>query len=101
MIDELERRGYGDEREWIRMSGCPNSSSRPPTAEIGIIGRSLNLYTVNVGGSFAGTRLARLYRENVRGHDLADVLAATLDQWRSERDEGEDFGDWAHRALVA
>jgi sulfite reductase beta subunit-like hemoprotein len=101
VIDELERRGYGDERVWIRMSGCPNSCSRPPTAEIGIIGRSLNLYTVYVGGSFAGTRLARLYRENVRGHDLADVLAATLDQWRSERAEGEDFGDWAHRALVA
>jgi sulfite reductase beta subunit-like hemoprotein len=101
VIDELERRGFGDERVWIRLSGCPNSCSRPPTAEIGIIGRSLNLYNVYVGGSFAGTRLARIYRENVRGHDLADLLAATLEQWRSERGEGEDFGDWAHRALVA
>ena len=101
IIGELERRGYGDERVWIRLSGCPNSCSRPPTAEIGIIGRSLNLYNVYVGGSFAGTRLARLFREDVRGHDLADLLAATLDQWRSERSEGEDFGDWANRALVS
>jgi sulfite reductase (ferredoxin) len=101
LIGELEQRGYGNDRVWIRMSGCPNACSRPPTAEIGIIGRSLNLYNVYVGGSFAGTRLAKLYREDVRGHVLADLLAATLDQWKRERNPGEDFGDWAARALVA
>ncbi len=101
LIGELERRGYGDERVWIRMSGCPNACSRPPTAEIGIVGRSLNLYNVYVGGSFAGTRLAKLYREDVRGHVLADLLAETLDQWKRERKPGEEFGDWAARALVA
>lgn len=101
VLDELERRGYGDERVWIRLSGCPNSCSRPPTAEIGIIGRSLNLYNVYVGGSFAGTRLARLYRENVRGHELPDLLAGALDQWRAGRSPGEEFGDWAHRALIS
>jgi sulfite reductase beta subunit-like hemoprotein len=101
LIGELERRGYGDERVWIRMSGCPNACSRPPTAEIGLVGRSLNLYNIYVGGSFAGTRLAKIYREDVRGNVLADVLAETLDQWRRERNPGEDFGDWAARALVA
>jgi sulfite reductase (ferredoxin) len=101
LIGELEQRGYGNDRVWIRMSGCPNACSRPPTAEIGIIGRSLNLYNVYVGGSFAGTRLAKLYREDVRGHVLANVLAETLDQWKRERSPGEDFGDWAARALVA
>jgi sulfite reductase beta subunit-like hemoprotein len=101
LIGELEQRGYGDDRVWIRMSGCPNACSRPPTAEIGIVGRSLNLYNVYVGGSFAGTRLAKLYREDVRGHLLADILAETLDQWRRERSPGEEFGDWAARALVA
>ncbi len=100
LIGELEQRGYGGERVWIRMSGCPNACSRPPTAEIGIVGRSLNLYNVYVGGSFAGTRLARLYRENVRANVLADVLAEALDQWRRERGPDEQFGDWAARALV-
>ncbi|MFN8503102.1 NADPH-dependent assimilatory sulfite reductase hemoprotein subunit [Kouleothrix sp.] len=100
LIGELEQRGYGGERVWIRMSGCPNACSRPPTAEIGIVGRSLNLYNVYVGGSFAGTRLARLYRENVRANVLADVLAEALDQWRRERAPDEQFGDWAARALV-
>lgn len=100
VIGELERRGYGNERVWIRMSGCPNSCSRPPTAEIGIIGRSLGLYHVYVGGSFEGTRLARLYRENVRAEVLVDVLADLLDQWKLRRAEGEAFGDWAARELV-
>ncbi|HEY0605102.1 MAG TPA: NADPH-dependent assimilatory sulfite reductase hemoprotein subunit [Herpetosiphonaceae bacterium] len=100
VITELEQRGYGDDRVWIRMSGCPNACSRPPTAEIGIVGRSLNLYNVYVGGSFAGTRLARLYQSNVRGEALVDLLADTLDQWKQRRDGDEAFGDWAARELV-
>jgi len=100
MIGELERRGYGDDRVWIRMSGCPNACSRPPTAEIGLIGRSLNMYNVYVGGSFEGTRLAKLYREEVRTSALIDLLAELLDQWKRERDDGEAFGDWSARALV-
>ena len=101
VIAELEQRGYGSERVWIRMSGCPNACSRPPTAEIGIVGRSLGLYNVYVGGSFEGTRLAQLYRSEVRAHGLVDFLADTLEQWRREREVGEAFGDWAARALVS
>ncbi|MEM8533375.1 MAG: NADPH-dependent assimilatory sulfite reductase hemoprotein subunit [Chloroflexota bacterium] len=100
VITELEQRGYGDEQVWIRMSGCPNSCSRPPTAEIGIIGRSLNLYNVYVGGSFEGTRLAQLYQDKVRSEDLVDLLATMFDQWRGDRTENEAFGDWAARVLV-
>lgn len=100
VISELEERGFGDERVWIRMSGCPNGCSRPPVAEIGVVGRSLRLYNVYVGGSFEGTRLARLYKEDVRITDLLDVLTETLGRWRDERAEGEAFGDWANRVLV-
>ncbi len=100
VIGELEARGYGNERVWIRMSGCPNACSRPPTAEIGIVGRSLGLYSVYVGGSFEGTRLAKLYRADVRSANLVNVLAETFDQWRAQRTDGEAFGDWAARTLV-
>ena len=101
VITELEQRGHGGDRVWIRMSGCPNACSRPPTAEIGIVGRSLNLYNVYVGGSFAGTRLAKLYQTDVRGEALVDVLADALTQWKQRRDGDEAFGDWAARELVA
>lgn len=100
LVGELEQRGFGNERVWIRMSGCPNACSRPPTAEIGLVGRSANLYSVYVGGSFAGTRLARLYKPDIRAHALPDVLADILDQWRREREPNEAFGDWAARTLV-
>lgn len=100
LVGELEHRGYGDERVWIRMSGCPNACSRPPTAEIGIVGRSLRLYHVYVGGSFEGTRLARLYREDVKAAELTGVLTGALDQWRTGRQNGEAFGDWAAREIV-
>ncbi len=101
VITELEQRGYGNERVWIRMSGCPNACSRPPSAEVGIVGRSLGLYNVYVGGSFEGTRLARLYRADVRANALIETLAAVFDQWRAERAPGEAFGDWAHHTLVS
>jgi sulfite reductase beta subunit-like hemoprotein len=99
LIGELEQRGFGNDRVWIRMSGCPNGCSRPPSAEIGIVGRSLNLYNIYVGGSFEGTRLARLYRPDVRANVLADVLEELLNRWKRERAEGEAFGDWANRVL--
>lgn len=100
VIDALEQRGLGAAQVVIRMSGCPNACSRPPTAEIGIVGRSLNLYHIYVGGNVAGTRLARLYQPEVRGEALPDVLADLLARWQRERAPGEAFGDWADRVLV-
>ncbi len=100
LINALEDLGFGDERVWIRLSGCPNGCSRPPTAEIGIVGRSVGRYHVYVGGSFAGTRLARLYAPDVRIADLPDLLADLLTRWRAERSQGEAFGDWATRAGI-
>ncbi len=100
VITELEQRGYGDDRVWIRMSGCPNGCSRPPSAEVGLVGRSLGLYNIYLGGSFEGTRLARLYRPDVRSNVLVDTLAEVFDQWKAGRNDGEAFGDWANRTLT-
>ncbi|MGH2585265.1 MAG: NADPH-dependent assimilatory sulfite reductase hemoprotein subunit [Dehalococcoidia bacterium] len=100
VLTELEERGYADDRVSIRMSGCPNSCSRPPTAEIGIIGRSLGLYEIHLGGNFEGTRLSRLHQPDVRAEALVDTLAGMLGQWKAGRNDGEAFGDWAARALT-
>lgn len=98
LLGALEERGFGDERVVLRLSGCPNSCSRPPTAEIGVIGRSLGRYNLYVGGSPAGTRLARLYRAGVPAADLPDAIGDLLGRWRAERAPAEAFGDWATRA---
>lgn len=55
-LAELERAGLGDVDVMIRMAGCPNSCSRPPTAEIGIIGYGKNDYVLMVGGARDGSR---------------------------------------------
>lgn len=100
LLGQLEQRGFGSEQVSLRMSGCPNSCSRPSTAEIGLIGRSIGLYNIYTGGDFAGRRLNRLYREDVREADLVETLADLLTSWQNGRQEGEAFGAWSERALA-
>ncbi|MBO0139528.1 sulfite reductase subunit beta, partial [Vibrio sp. Vb2736] len=45
----------------VRMTGCPNGCARPYSAEVGLVGRSLNSYTLYLGGSPLGTRLGQVY----------------------------------------
>ena len=100
LVTELERRGFGNEAVVIRMAGCPNSCSRPPVAEIGLIGKSVNSYHVYVGGSASGTRLAQLYREDVPSEQLADLIGELFTNYRKHRTTEEGFGDWAHRTGI-
>jgi sulfite reductase beta subunit-like hemoprotein len=97
LINRLEARGYGNERIAIRMSGCPNSCSRAPMAEIGLIGRAPQKYNLYLGGNYEGLRLNQLFRESVPFDELPDQLARLIDRWRAERQSGEAFGDWANR----
>jgi sulfite reductase (ferredoxin) len=97
LVDELERLGCADESVSIRMAGCPNSCSRPPVAEIGLIGKSSNGYHIYLGGSQKGDRLALLFRENVPGEELATVLSDLIENWKSTRQDQEPFGDWCWR----
>ena len=78
VIDELEKFGFGDKKVSIRMSGCPNSCSRPPVAEIGIIGMSANKYNIYTGGNFEGTKLNKLFKENIAGENIASEIASLL-----------------------
>jgi len=100
LIDELEERGYGDEKIKIRMSGCPNACSRPPVAEVGIMGVSPKKYNLYVGGSFEGTRLNRLYEELIDAGELADRIAELIDIFHLNKRPGERFGDFCNRVGV-
>jgi sulfite reductase (ferredoxin) len=97
LIDQLESDGWGELAVNLRLSGCPNSCSRPPVAEIGIIGRSLNLYHLYVGGSPTGNRLAKLLRADVKGESLAPIMSLLFAWFSREKHVGEFFGDWAYR----
>jgi len=96
LIDELEERGYGNEEIKIRMSGCPNACSRPPVAEIGIMGVSPKKYNLYVGGSFEGTRLNRLYEQLLDAGDLADRIIELINMYHLNKRPGERFGDFCN-----
>jgi len=81
----------------IRMTGCPNSCARPTMGEIGIIGVSADSYNVYVGGAAESTRLNTIYREKVRGAEIAGVLAPIFGAYAEDGRAGESFGDFSLR----
>jgi len=95
---ELEREGLGNVDVMIRMAGCPNSCSRPPTAEIGIIGYGKNDYVLMVGGARDGSRLARVLYPRLSEHELIDVLKNLVRAIRDRNPRGKSAGDYLDQA---
>lgn len=81
----------------IRMTGCPNGCGRPYAAEIGFVGTALDHYNLHLGGDHEGTRLNRLYKENLDEAAILKELDVLFWLYRKERLTGERFGDFAVR----
>lgn len=96
--DELAAVGLPDEVVHVRMTGCPNGCVRPYTAEIGIVGQSVDLYSIYLGGSPVGSRLAKLHQHNVKVADLAATLRPIFTEFAAGRQPNESLGDYWHRA---
>jgi sulfite reductase (ferredoxin) len=97
---EFNRVGLPDQTVHLRTSGCPNGCSRPYTAEIGIVGASVDMYTIYLGASPLGTRLGTVFAQNVKRHELADRLRPVIEYYRDMRKPDELFGDFCHREGV-
>jgi sulfite reductase (ferredoxin) len=93
-LAELERDGLGNVDVMIRMAGCPNSCSRPPTAEIGIIGYGKNDYVVMVGGARDGSRLARVLYPRLSEHELIETLKHLVMAIRDRNPKRLPAGDY-------
>jgi sulfite reductase (NADPH) hemoprotein beta-component len=94
----IERAGLRDDEIVIRMSGCPNGCSRPYLAEIGLVGRNPGVYNLYLGAAFDGTRLNKLYRQDVKHDEIVAALTPLIEAYARERMAGERFGDFAIRA---
>lgn len=94
VLDELN---LGNEGITIRMTGCPNGCARPYVAEIGLVGRSLDKYTIFLGADAIGTRLGKIFFDLVHLRDLVPTLRLILTHYRDHRQEGEPFGDFCLR----
>ncbi|WP_227938188.1 assimilatory sulfite reductase (NADPH) hemoprotein subunit [Alkalihalobacillus deserti] len=100
-IDELmDENGLSDKEITIRMTGCPNSCARPTLGEIGFIGKAPGKYNMYLGAAFDGSRLSKMYLENIGEKEILNELQVLLSRYAKEREDGEHFGDFVIRAGV-
>ena len=98
-LEELtEKAGLKDDDIVIRMTGCPNGCARPYRAESGLVGRNPGLYNLYLGAAFDGSRLNKLYAEDVNGAQVVRLLEPIFGRYAKEREDGERFGDFTIRA---
>ena len=52
------------------------------------------------GAAFDGSRLSKMYRENIDEEAILSILKELLPRYAKEREEGEHFGDFLVRTGV-
>jgi sulfite reductase (ferredoxin) len=98
--NELNQVGLTEQVVHLRTSGCPNGCSRPYTAEIGIVGASVDMYTIYLGASPLGTRLGTAFAQNVKRAEIPARLRPVIEYYKDTRKPDEGFGDFCHRVGV-
>lgn len=102
LVTALEQRlaahGLAEDEIVIRMTGCPNGCARPYVAEIGLVGKGPDRYNLYLGAAFDGSRLSKLYAENLNHGAIIANLDPIFAAYKGERRDGERFGDYAIRA---
>ncbi|MFA9558286.1 assimilatory sulfite reductase (NADPH) hemoprotein subunit [Evansella sp. AB-rgal1] len=100
-IDEIvDANGLRNEEITIRMTGCPNSCGRPSLGEIAFIGKAPGKYNMYLGAAHDGSRLNKMYRENIGEAEILRELGGLLSSYAKERENGEHFGDFVIRTGV-
>jgi sulfite reductase (NADPH) hemoprotein beta-component len=96
----VEENGLSDKEITIRMTGCPNGCARHALGEIGFIGKAPGKYNMYLGAAHDGSRLSKMYRENIGEEEILNELQVLLPRYAKERQDGEHFGDFVIRAGV-
>src|SRR6185437_11279772 len=102
LVTLLEQRlaahGLADEDITLRMTGCPNGCARPYIAEIGLVGKGPGRYNLYLGAAFDGSRMSKLFREDLDDEGIVTALDPVFAAYTKERQKGEHFGDFTVRA---
>ncbi|WP_392562733.1 assimilatory sulfite reductase (NADPH) hemoprotein subunit [Orbus sturtevantii] len=93
---------YNLSRDYIilRVTGCPNGCGRAMLAEIGLVGKAPGRYNLYLGGNRAGTRIPRLYKENITVDEILACIEPLIASWSENRQAEEGFGDFVIRSHV-
>lgn len=104
LLDKIEtivdENGLRNEEITIRMTGCPNGCARHALGEIAFIGKAPGKYNMYLGAAFDGSRLSKMYRENIGEEEILSELRVLLSRYAKEKQEGEHFGDFVIRAGI-
>jgi sulfite reductase (NADPH) hemoprotein beta-component len=98
--DILDENGLRDKEITIRMTGCPNGCARPGLGEIAFMGKAVGKYNMYLGAAFDGSRLNKMYRENIGEEEILSELRVILSRYAKEREQDEHFGDFVIRAEI-
>lgn len=96
----LSKNGVADDHIVLRVTGCPNGCGRAMLAEVGLVGRAPGKYNVYLGGNKVGTRIPKLFLDNVAEAEILSQLDSLIGRWAKERVAGECFGDFVIRTGV-
>lgn len=101
-IEEILASHGLDEKDNIilRVTGCPNGCGRAMLAEIGLVGKAPGRYNLHLGGNRAGTRVPKMYKENITDKQILQEIDSLVARWAVERQTGEAFGDFVIRVGI-
>jgi sulfite reductase (NADPH) hemoprotein beta-component len=101
LVTALEARlaanGLAEDEITIRMTGCPNGCARPFIAEIGLVGKGPGRYNLYLGSAFDGSRLSKLFAEDLDHDGIVTALDPLFAAYARERRKRERFGDFLIR----
>lgn len=101
IIDALEqplaKLGLDRERFTIRMTGCPNGCARPYNADLALVGKAKDKYTLFAGGGWLGNRLGYIYKDLVSDDTVVDELIGIFAAYKAHRKDEESLGDFCTR----
>ncbi|HEX2135162.1 MAG TPA: NADPH-dependent assimilatory sulfite reductase hemoprotein subunit, partial [Microvirga sp.] len=96
--ERLAQHGLGEDEITIRMTGCPNGCARPYLAEIGLVGKGPGRYNLYLGAAFDGSRLSKLYAEDLEHDGIVAALEPLFAAYARERQDHERFGAFLIRS---
>ena len=109
LVDDVEgllaKHELADDHIILRVTGCPNGCGRAMLAEVGLVGKGPGKYNVYLGGNTGGTRIPKLYKENVDEQTIIAELDSLIGRWATERNTDEQgnterFGDFVIRVGI-
>jgi sulfite reductase (NADPH) hemoprotein beta-component len=95
---KLAAHGLANDEIVVRMTGCPNGCARPYLSEIGLVGKGPGRYNLYLGAAFDGSRLSKLYAQDLDHAGILDKLDPLFAAYAAQRKNGERFSAFVVRA---